>query len=170
MLTKIDFNVMHKNYAKMCKFMTLATFRIRAIFSNFRHFFEFWQYYVVQITEIDFDHTHLLGETVEEITEEKCGIIKKETPNTTINTKENIASVIRKFSIKQNTDTNFINKQSIVFRILSVDTKQSGNWNTWKCTTVLVYYSYCIVLDWKKTTYQCFIFQRYIRCKFRIIF
>ena len=42
------------------------------------------------ITEIDFDHTHLLGETVEEITEEKCGIIKKETPNTTINTKENI--------------------------------------------------------------------------------
>ena len=65
------------------------------------------------ITEIDFDHTHLLGETVEEITEEKCGIIKKETPNTTINTKENIASVISKFSIKQNTDTNFINKQSI---------------------------------------------------------
>ena len=65
------------------------------------------------ITEIDFDHTHLLGETVEEITEEKCGIIKKETPNTTINTKENIASVISKFSIQQNTDTNFINKQSI---------------------------------------------------------
>jgi len=65
------------------------------------------------ITEIDFDHTHLLGETVEEITEEKCGIIKNETPNTTINTKKNIAAVISKFSIKQNTRTNYINKKNI---------------------------------------------------------
>jgi dihydrofolate synthase/folylpolyglutamate synthase len=65
------------------------------------------------ITEIDFDHTHLLGETVEEITAEKCGIIKKETPNTTINMKKNIAAVISEFSRKQNTKTDYINKKDI---------------------------------------------------------
>ena len=65
------------------------------------------------ITEIDFDHTHLLGETVEEITAEKCGIIKKATPNTTINTKKEIVEVIDRFSTKQNTKTNYINKDKI---------------------------------------------------------
>ena len=65
------------------------------------------------ITEIDFDHTHLLGDTVEEITAEKCGIIKNATPNTTINTKSNIVKVIDKFSTKHNTKTNFIKKDLI---------------------------------------------------------
>lgn len=65
------------------------------------------------ITEIDFDHTHLLGETVEEITAEKCGIIKNSIPNTTINTKSNIVEVIDKFSKQQNTKTNYINKDFI---------------------------------------------------------
>jgi len=65
------------------------------------------------ITEIDFDHTHLLGETVEEITAEKCGIIKNATPNTTINTKRNIVEVIDRFSKEQKTKTNYINKDHI---------------------------------------------------------
>ncbi len=65
------------------------------------------------ITEIDFDHTHLLGETVEEITTEKCGIIKNATPNTTINTRSNIVEVIDQFSTKRNTRTNYINKDLI---------------------------------------------------------
>ena len=65
------------------------------------------------ITEIDFDHTHLLGETVEEITAEKCGIIKNAIPNTTINTKRSIVEVIDRFSAKQNTKTNYINKDNI---------------------------------------------------------
>ena len=65
------------------------------------------------ITEIDFDHTHLLGETVEEITAEKCGIIKSATPNTTINTRSNIVEVIDQFSTKRNTTTNYINKDLI---------------------------------------------------------
>ena len=65
------------------------------------------------ITEIDFDHTHLLGDSVEDITAEKCGIIKNSVPNTTINTKDNIVEVIEKFSKKQNTETNYINKNNI---------------------------------------------------------
>ena len=65
------------------------------------------------ITEIDFDHTHLLGETVEEITAEKCGIIKKGIPNTTINTKKEIVEVIDRFSTQQKTKTNYINKDQI---------------------------------------------------------
>ena len=65
------------------------------------------------ITEIDFDHTHLLGDSVEEITAEKCGIIKNSVPNTTINTKSNLVEVIEKFSKKQNTQTNYIDKNNI---------------------------------------------------------
>ena len=65
------------------------------------------------ITEIDFDHTHLLGETVEEITAEKCGIIKKATPNTTINTKKEIVEVIDRFSTQQKTKTNYVNRDQI---------------------------------------------------------
>ena len=65
------------------------------------------------ITEIDFDHTHLLGDSVEDITAEKCGIIKNSVPNTTINTKDNIVEVIEKFSKKQNTETNYIDKSNI---------------------------------------------------------
>ena len=65
------------------------------------------------ITEIDFDHTHLLGETVEEITAEKCGIIKKGTPNTTINTKKEIVEVIDRFSTQQKTETNYVNRDQI---------------------------------------------------------
>ena len=65
------------------------------------------------ITEIDFDHTHLLGETVEEITAEKCGIIKKGIPNTTINTKKEIVEVIDRFSTQQKTKTNYVNKDQI---------------------------------------------------------
>ena len=66
------------------------------------------------ITEIDYDHTHLLGETVEEITAEKCGIIKNSIPNTTINTKSNIVEVIDKFSTKQNTKTIILIKISSI--------------------------------------------------------
>ncbi len=65
------------------------------------------------LTEIDFDHTHLLGETVEEITAEKCGIIKKATPNTTINTKKEIVEVIDRFSTQQKTKTNYVNRDQI---------------------------------------------------------
>jgi len=65
------------------------------------------------ITEIDFDHTHLLGDSVEEITAEKCGIIKNSVPNTTINVKDNIVEVIEEFSKKQNTQTNYIEKNNI---------------------------------------------------------
>jgi len=65
------------------------------------------------ITEIDFDHTHLLGETVEEITAEKCGIMKPGISNTTINTEKNILPIIMKFSQKNNTSTDFIHKKEI---------------------------------------------------------
>ena len=65
------------------------------------------------ITEIDFDHTHLLGETVEEITAEKCGIIKKATPNTTINTKKEIVEVIDRFSTQQKTKPTYVNRDQI---------------------------------------------------------
>lgn len=91
------------------------------------------------ITEIDFDHTHLLGDSVEEITAEKCGIIKPRVANTTINTKKNIKDIISKFSLKNNTSTNYIDKESIeinkqnnnrlqfTYKNLRYDIPQSGS-------------------------------------------
>tara|TARA_B100001094_G_scaffold332629_1_gene405557 strand:- start:73 stop:1317 length:1245 start_codon:yes stop_codon:yes gene_type:complete len=92
------------------------------------------------ITEIDFDHTHLLGNSVEEIAAEKCGIIKPNVANTTINTKKNIQEVITKFSLKNRTSTDFINKDDIqitnqknnrlhfVYKDLPYDIPQSGSY------------------------------------------
>ena len=65
------------------------------------------------ITEIDFDHTRLLGDSVEEITAEKCGIMKPNVSNTTINNDKKIQEVISKFSIKNDTSTDYINKNDI---------------------------------------------------------
>lgn len=45
------------------------------------------------ITRIDVDHTNYLGDTIEKITAEKCGIIKK--GGKTITIKDNLLSVIR---------------------------------------------------------------------------
>lgn len=51
------------------------------------------------ITKIDLDHTGILGDTIEKIAAEKCGIIKKNCPViTTISNEESVLSVIADFS------------------------------------------------------------------------
>jgi dihydrofolate synthase / folylpolyglutamate synthase len=47
------------------------------------------------ITQIDFDHTHILGKTLEEIAKEKAGIFKKSTPAISCQQEENIVNVLR---------------------------------------------------------------------------
>jgi dihydrofolate synthase/folylpolyglutamate synthase len=42
------------------------------------------------ITDISMDHSHILGDTIEKITSEKCGIIKPGVPVITTNTDRNI--------------------------------------------------------------------------------
>ena len=53
------------------------------------------------ITEIDFDHTHLLGDSVEEITAEKCGIIKKQIPVVIQNQTNKIKTIIKEECLKK---------------------------------------------------------------------
>jgi len=56
------------------------------------------------ISDISLDHTHILGDTVEKIALEKCGIIKTGVPVITANTDEKILQVIRESAAKQNSE------------------------------------------------------------------
>ncbi len=57
------------------------------------------------ISKIDLDHTGILGDTIEKITAEKCGIIKKNCPvATTSSQTEEALSVIKEFSEKNGGD------------------------------------------------------------------
>ncbi len=47
------------------------------------------------ITQIDLDHTHILGETPEEIAKEKAGIFKKSTPAISCQQEESVVNVLR---------------------------------------------------------------------------
>ena len=47
------------------------------------------------ITEIDYDHTHILGESIELIASEKCGIFKKNTPALTSNSNKKVLNTIK---------------------------------------------------------------------------
>ena len=65
------------------------------------------------ITEISFDHEHFLGTTLTSIAKEKCGIIKKNTPILTINSKNEIKKEIAKTSQKCGAELFFIDKEKL---------------------------------------------------------
>ena len=52
------------------------------------------------ITDISFDHIDILGNKIEDITKEKCGIIKPSIPVITSNTDPEIISIIEQYSAK----------------------------------------------------------------------
>ena len=56
------------------------------------------------ITEIDYDHTHILGESIELITSEKCGIFKKEIPALTANSNKEVIGIIEQHAKDKNCD------------------------------------------------------------------
>ena len=56
------------------------------------------------ITDISFDHEEILGHTLEEITFEKCGIIKKNIPVVTTNSNKSVISIIQKRCAELNSD------------------------------------------------------------------
>ena len=66
------------------------------------------------ITEIHYDHTHILGESIEEITAEKCGIFKNKTPAITINSDKRVLSTIQKHASQKNVEISFIQKEDII--------------------------------------------------------
>jgi dihydrofolate synthase/folylpolyglutamate synthase len=66
------------------------------------------------ITEIHYDHTHLLGDSIEEITAEKCGIFKNNTPSITINSDKRVIDTIKEHASLKNVEVSFIAKEDII--------------------------------------------------------
>ena len=68
------------------------------------------------ITEIDYDHTHILGESIDLITSEKCGILKKGIPALTANLNKEVIEVIERCSKDKNCELKKIdvNKSEII--------------------------------------------------------
>jgi dihydrofolate synthase/folylpolyglutamate synthase len=62
------------------------------------------------ITDISMDHAHILGDTIEKITSEKCGIIKPGIPVITSNTDQKIVSIIRKSANEKHSNLIEMNK------------------------------------------------------------
>ena len=68
------------------------------------------------ITEIHYDHTHILGNSIEEITSEKCGIFKDKTPAITVNSDPRAIKTIKKHALLKNVKVSFIKKEDIVIK------------------------------------------------------
>ena len=62
------------------------------------------------ITEIDYDHTHILGESIELIASEKCGIFKKNTPALTSNSNKKVLNTIKYCANKKQSPLTLIDK------------------------------------------------------------
>ena len=62
------------------------------------------------ITEIDYDHTHILGESIELIAREKCGIFKKNTPVLTSNSNKKVLNTIKHYAHEKQSPLTLIDK------------------------------------------------------------
>tara|TARA_Y100000590_G_C15658370_1_gene991577 strand:- start:21 stop:1262 length:1242 start_codon:yes stop_codon:yes gene_type:complete len=68
---------------------------------------------VCGITSISLDHSDILGDTIEKITKEKAGIIKKNTPVYIFEQNENIVEIIKKKSAKNSAPLTIIKNNDI---------------------------------------------------------
>jgi dihydrofolate synthase/folylpolyglutamate synthase len=66
------------------------------------------------ITEIHYDHMHILGDSIEQITAEKCGIFKENIPSITINSDPRVIDTITKQARAKNVDISFVDKKHIL--------------------------------------------------------
>lgn len=62
------------------------------------------------ITDISLDHMHILGDKVESITAEKCGIIKKDKPVITSNTDGSVLDIIKGYSLNSQSELYIYNR------------------------------------------------------------
>lgn len=77
------------------------------------------------ITSISLDHTNILGNTIEEITREKSGIIKKLIPIVTCIQKDGAMKVITEKAIKMNSNLIIVNPNN--YNLLEVDRDNTIN-------------------------------------------
>ncbi len=84
------------------------------------------------ITKIGLDHVAILGDTIEQITKEKCGIIKKAPVITSYNQPQNALSVLKKYNpiIPNKNDLKFlksdINGNSYIYKGVTYNTSLIG--------------------------------------------
>lgn len=77
------------------------------------------------ITSISLDHTNILGNTIEEITKEKAGIIKNNIPIITCMQKDEAMKVLTEESIKKGSDLIIVNPNN--YKFLSIDNEEIVN-------------------------------------------
>ena len=81
------------------------------------------------ITNIGFDHTNLLGNTLEEIAKEKAGIIKEKTPVIIGRRQEETKNIFKKIANKKNSSIYFAQNKNYLSNNLSIN-YQTENINT----------------------------------------
>ena len=81
------------------------------------------------ITNIGFDHTNLLGNTLEEIAKEKAGIIKEKTPVIIGRRQEETKNIFKKIANKKNSSIYFAQNKNHLSNNLSIN-YQTENINT----------------------------------------
>ena len=70
-------------------------------------------YELIRITSLSLDHSDILGDTIEKISKEKAGIIKKDTPIYIFEQNENIIEIIKKKSAKVNAPLTIIKSNDV---------------------------------------------------------
>lgn len=75
------------------------------------------------ITDISFDHTAILGDTIEKIAYEKAGIIKQKQPVITSNSIETGLDIIREVSLKKNSPLMVLGED---FKLSGIETGPGG--------------------------------------------
>jgi len=78
---------------------------------------------VCGITLIDYDHTKILGDTLEKIAYEKCGIIKNGVPVVSMYQKESVREVISNVAREKNSKITFIDD---VYKVEEVKISRNG--------------------------------------------
>lgn len=73
------------------------------------------------LTDISMDHMHILGNTLSDITHEKCGIIKRDIPIVTSNTDPSIINIITKVSEKNRSELSIYNTDYFAENIRHID-------------------------------------------------
>ncbi len=90
------------------------------------------------ITNIELEHTEILGNTLEQIAREKAGIIKYGIPSFVINQKENVLAVFKQYALENNSELNIFtlpvinritedNKSRVNFLNYTLTLRRSGN-------------------------------------------
>ena len=75
------------------------------------------------ITKLEIEHSHILGNTIEQITQEKGGIIKKHTPVFINNNKKQANNILKKIAKKNNSKIVFNRKETKIKNLVIKDNK-----------------------------------------------